>query len=66
MNFTMYQMDVNNAFLHGDLQEEVFLKQLPCVKSDKFPNHVHRLDKAVYGMKQAPRASYDTLTNYLI
>ena len=65
MNFTVYQMDVKTAFLHGELAEEVYLKQPPGFESKRYPDHVYRLDKAVYGLKQAPRAWYDTLTTYL-
>ena len=59
-------MDVKTAFLHGDLEQEVFLKQSPGFEDKDFPDHVYPLDKAVYGLKQAPRAWYDTLTEYLL
>ena len=59
-------MDVKTAFLHGDLEQEVFLKQPPGFEDKEFPDHVYRLDKAVYGLKQAHRAWYDTLTEYLL
>ncbi|KAL4573803.1 hypothetical protein LXL04_020621 [Taraxacum kok-saghyz] len=62
----VYQMDVKTAFLYGNLEEEVFLKQPPGFESSEFPDHVYRLDKAVYGLKQAPRAWYDTLASYLL
>lgn len=66
MNLIVYQMDVKVTFQHGELQEEVFLKQLPTFDSNKFPNHVYRPDKVVYRLKQAPRVWYDTFTNYLV
>ncbi|KAI3523650.1 hypothetical protein L1887_01930 [Cichorium endivia] len=66
MKFKVFQMDVKTAFLHGDLPQEVYLKQPPGFCNDSFPNYVYRLDKAVYGLKQAPRAWYDTLATYLL
>ena len=54
-NFKVYQMDVKIVFLHGNLQEEVFLKQPPGFETEEFPNHFYHLDKLVYGLKQAPR-----------
>lgn len=66
MKFKVYPMDVKTAFLHGDLPQEVYLKQPPGFLKEDFPDHVYRLDKAVYGLKQAPRAWYDTLTAYLL
>ena len=59
-------MDVNSAFLNGDLQEEVYVEQPPGFVNPTFPNLVFKLDKALYGLKQAPRAWYETLTNFLI
>ncbi|GJX56957.1 retrovirus-related pol polyprotein from transposon TNT 1-94 [Tanacetum coccineum] len=56
MNFIVYQMDVKSAFLNGKLKEEVYVKQPPGFQSSEFPNHVCKLDKALYELKQAPRA----------
>ncbi|GJT58136.1 retrovirus-related pol polyprotein from transposon TNT 1-94 [Tanacetum coccineum] len=58
MNFTVYQMDVKSAFLNGKLKEEVYVKQPLSFKSSEFLNHVCKLDKALYELKQAPRAWY--------
>nr|KAJ0214633.1 hypothetical protein LSAT_V11C400162490 [Lactuca sativa] len=66
MNFIVYQMDVKTAFLHGVLEEEVFLNQPPGFVDKDHPDYVYRLDKVVYGLKQAPRAWYETLTSYLL
>nr|GEV17310.1 putative ribonuclease H-like domain-containing protein [Tanacetum cinerariifolium] len=56
MNFTFYQMDMKSSFLNGKLEEEVYGKQPLGFKSSKFLNHVCKLDKALYRLKQAPRA----------
>ncbi|GJW64250.1 retrovirus-related pol polyprotein from transposon TNT 1-94 [Tanacetum coccineum] len=58
MNFIVYQMDVKSVFLNGKLKEEVYVKQPPSFESSEFPNHVCKLDKALYGLNQAPRAWY--------
>nr|KAJ0185826.1 hypothetical protein LSAT_V11C900485730 [Lactuca sativa] len=65
-NFKVYQMDVKTAFLHGFLQEEVFLKQPPGFENEEFPDHEYHLDKFVYGLNQSPRAWYDTLSSYVL
>ena len=44
-------MDVKSAFLNGILSEEVYVEQLKGFEDHKFPNHVHRLKKALYGLK---------------
>ena len=45
------QMDVKNAFLNGDLVEEVYMVSSPSVSYD--PSKVYKLKKALYGLKQA-------------
>nr|ABA93908.1 retrotransposon protein, putative, unclassified [Oryza sativa Japonica Group] len=47
-------------------KEEVYVKQPPGFENPDFPNHVFKLSKALYALKQAPRAWYDRLKNFLL
>lgn len=61
LQWPLYQMDVKNAFLNGDLQEEVYMKPPPGLS---FPlHHVYRLGHALYGLKQAPHAWFEKLSH---
>ncbi|GJW11690.1 retrovirus-related pol polyprotein from transposon TNT 1-94 [Tanacetum coccineum] len=65
-NITIFQMDVKTAFLNGPLKEEVYVSQPEGFSDLVFPNHVYRLKKALYCLKQAPHACYDKLYSFLI
>ncbi|GJY30794.1 retrovirus-related pol polyprotein from transposon TNT 1-94 [Tanacetum coccineum] len=66
MNFKVYQIDVKSAFLNDKLKEEVYVKQPLGFESSKLPDYVCKLDKSLYGLKQATRAWYETLSTFLI
>ncbi|GJT95626.1 putative ribonuclease H-like domain-containing protein [Tanacetum coccineum] len=66
MGFIVYQMDVKSAFLYGKIEEEVYVCQPPGFEDPQFPDKVYKVEKALYGLHQAPRAWYETLSTYLL
>ncbi|GJZ16582.1 putative ribonuclease H-like domain-containing protein [Tanacetum coccineum] len=66
MGFIIYQMDVKSAFLYGTIEEEVYVCQPPGFEDPQFPDKVYKVEKALYGLHQAPRAWYETLSTYLL
>lgn len=65
-DWCLRQLDINNAFLQGTLNEEVYVKQPPGFVDPDRPDYVCKLRKALYGLKQAPRAWYMELKGYLV
>nr|GEV95236.1 retrovirus-related Pol polyprotein from transposon TNT 1-94 [Tanacetum cinerariifolium] len=65
-SFTVYHMGVKTTFLYGPLKEEVYVNQLDGFIDPYHPDKVYHLKKALYRLKQAPRAWYDELSNFLV
>ncbi|GJS60102.1 putative ribonuclease H-like domain-containing protein [Tanacetum coccineum] len=55
-----------SAFLYGTIEEEVYVCQPPGFEYPQFPGKVYKVEKALYGLHQAPRAWYETLSTYLL
>nr|GEU80344.1 retrovirus-related Pol polyprotein from transposon TNT 1-94 [Tanacetum cinerariifolium] len=65
-DFMVYQMDVKSVFLYEKTKEEVYVCQPPRFEDPDFSDRVYKLEKALYGLHQAPRAWYETLSTYLL
>ena len=59
-------MDVKSAFLNGFIKKEVYVEQSPGFEDHKYPDHVFKLSKVLYRLKQAPRAWYERLSSFLL
>nr|GEX63981.1 uncharacterized mitochondrial protein AtMg00810-like [Tanacetum cinerariifolium] len=59
-------MDVKSAFLYGKIEEEIYVCQPPGFEYPNIPNKVYKVENALYGLHQAPRAWYETLSTYLL
>ena len=62
----IHQIDISNAFMHGDLIEIIYMEQPPGFKNLDHPNYVCWLNKSLYGLKQAPRAWFHKISSSCI
>lgn len=60
----VFQLDVKSAFLHGELKEDVYIEQPKGFESEEESEKVYKLKKALYGLRQAPRAWYSRIEGY--
>ncbi|GJV17523.1 putative ribonuclease H-like domain-containing protein, partial [Tanacetum coccineum] len=65
-DFVVYQMDVKSDFLYGKIKGEVYVCQPPGFEDPDFPDRVYKVEKVLYGLHQALRAWYETLSTYLL
>ncbi|GKE11710.1 retrovirus-related pol polyprotein from transposon TNT 1-94 [Tanacetum coccineum] len=65
-SFTVFQMDMKTALLHGTLKEDMYMCQPKGFVNIDHPNHVNNLKKALYRLKQALRVWYDELSMFLL
>nr|GEU31547.1 hypothetical protein [Tanacetum cinerariifolium] len=65
-SFSVFQMDMKTAFLHGSLKEDLYVCQPEGFIDADHPSHVYKLKKALYGLKQAPRAWYDEFSMFFL
>uniref|UniRef100_A0A0A9BDA3 Uncharacterized protein n=1 Tax=Arundo donax TaxID=35708 RepID=A0A0A9BDA3_ARUDO len=65
-NWPLHQLDVKNAFLHGELTERVYCQQPAGFVDEQHPDHVCLLRKSLYGLKQAPRAWFQRFATHLV
>ena len=63
--FKFFQLDVNSAFLYGKVQEVVYVSQPDGFVDPDYLDRVYKLDKALYGLHQVPRAWYETLSTHV-
>nr|GEX08275.1 hypothetical protein [Tanacetum cinerariifolium] len=66
MDFTVYQMHVKSTFLYGTIEDEVYVSQPLGFVDPEFPDRAYKVEKALYGLHQAPGARYETLSTYLL
>lgn len=64
--WSIRQLDVQNAFLHGYIFEEVYMRQLAGFIDNQFPHYVCKLHRSLYGLKQAPLAWFQCFSDYLL
>ena len=55
LNLEVHHVDIETTFLHGDLEETIYMEQPKMMENDKYPDYVCKLHKALYGLRKSPR-----------
>ena len=66
LNLEVHHVDIETTFLHGDLEETIYMEQPKMMENDKYPDYVCKLNKPLYGLKQSPRQWYAKLHKFLL
>ena len=66
LNLEIHHVDIETTFLHGDLEETIYMEQPKMMENDKYPDYVCKLNKPLYGLKQSPRQWYAKLHKFLL
>ena len=66
LNLEIHHVDIETTFLHGDLEETIYMEQPKMMENDKYPDYVCKLHKALYELKQSPRQWYAKLHKFLL
>ena len=65
-NFKLFQIDVKSTFLNGYTAEKIYVKQPPSFENHEYPDHVFKLNKVLYDLKQTLRTWYERLSKFLL
>ena len=66
LNLEVHHVDIETTFLHGDLEETIYMEQPKMMENEKYPDYVCMLHKPLYGLKQSPRQWYAKLHKFLL
>lgn len=66
LKWNIHQMNVSNAFLHGDLKEVIYMEQPQGFVNSRCPNYICKLHKLLYRLKQASRAWFSKFSHFLL
>ena len=66
LSLEVHHVDIETTFLHGDLEETIYMEQPKMMENDNYPDYVYKLYTPMYGLKQSPRQWYAKLHKFLL